>query len=182
MNKFYCNLVTVTWTPDQCGDVTREKASWLLYKQVKDWHCSQLPTPSYSSPLILRKRVIHTLCRPTYRTRALSKYVWISHRHMNISAKIKEELPGRTALILLTRHGPHRKWCASNSYILRIYSLRSKKGKSYPCNKPWRPIGLWDVEASTFSRQSAHRWRGEGVSLTRRPPFVPQNIPGTHFC
>jgi hypothetical protein len=23
----------------------------------------------------------------------------------------------------------------------------------------WRPIGLWDVEALTFSRQSAHRWR-----------------------
>jgi hypothetical protein len=27
------------------------------------------------------------------------------------------------------------------------------------CNRPWRPIGLWDVEAPTFSRQSAHRWR-----------------------
>jgi hypothetical protein len=31
--------------------------------------------------------------------------------------------------------------------------------KSYPCNRPWRPIGLWDVEAPTHSRQSAHRWR-----------------------
>jgi hypothetical protein len=30
---------------------------------------------------------------------------------------------------------------------------------SYPCNRQWRPIGLWDVEAPTFSRQSAHRWR-----------------------
>jgi hypothetical protein len=30
---------------------------------------------------------------------------------------------------------------------------------SYPCNRPWRPIRLWDVEAATFSRQSAHRWR-----------------------
>jgi hypothetical protein len=30
---------------------------------------------------------------------------------------------------------------------------------SYPCNRPRRPIGLWDVEAVTFSRQSAHRWR-----------------------
>jgi hypothetical protein len=30
---------------------------------------------------------------------------------------------------------------------------------SHPCNRPWRPIGLWDVEAPTFSRQSAHRWR-----------------------
>jgi hypothetical protein len=31
--------------------------------------------------------------------------------------------------------------------------------ESYPCNKPWRPIGLWDVEAPTFPRQSAKRWR-----------------------
>jgi hypothetical protein len=27
------------------------------------------------------------------------------------------------------------------------------------CNRPWRPIGLWDVEAPIFCRQSAHRWR-----------------------
>jgi hypothetical protein len=30
--------------------------------------------------------------------------------------------------------------------------------KSTPCNRPWRPIGLWDVEAPTYSTQSAHRW------------------------
>jgi hypothetical protein len=32
------------------------------------------------------------------------------------------------------------------------------KKKSCPCNRPWRPIGLWDVKDLTFSRQSAHRW------------------------
>jgi hypothetical protein len=26
------------------------------------------------------------------------------------------------------------------------------------CNRPWRSMGLWDVEVLTFSRQSAHRW------------------------
>jgi hypothetical protein len=26
-------------------------------------------------------------------------------------------------------------------------------------SRPWTPIGLWAVEAHTFSRQSAHRWR-----------------------
>jgi hypothetical protein len=26
------------------------------------------------------------------------------------------------------------------------------RNKSYPCNRPWRPIGLWDVEVPTFSR------------------------------
>jgi hypothetical protein len=33
-----------------------------------------------------------------------------------------------------------------------------QKRLSYPCNRPWRSIRLWDVEALTFSRQSAHRW------------------------
>jgi hypothetical protein len=26
-------------------------------------------------------------------------------------------------------------------------------------NRPWESISVWDVEAPTFSRQSAHRWR-----------------------
>jgi hypothetical protein len=30
---------------------------------------------------------------------------------------------------------------------------------SCPCNRPWKPIGLWDVEASTFSGQSYNGWR-----------------------
>jgi hypothetical protein len=29
----------------------------------------------------------------------------------------------------------------------------------YSCNRPWRPIGLWDVEAPTFPILSTHRWR-----------------------
>jgi hypothetical protein len=33
------------------------------------------------------------------------------------------------------------------------------KRKRYPCNRPWRPIELWDVEVPTFFRKSAHRWR-----------------------
>jgi hypothetical protein len=31
------------------------------------------------------------------------------------------------------------------------HNLRRNCGKIYPCNRPWRPIGLWDVEAPTFS-------------------------------
>jgi hypothetical protein len=30
---------------------------------------------------------------------------------------------------------------------------------SYLCDRPWRPIGLWDVETPTFSRQLSRRWR-----------------------
>jgi hypothetical protein len=38
---------------------------------------------------------------------------------------------------------------------------RIKRGKrwNYPYSRSWRPTGLWDIEAPTFSRQSAHRWR-----------------------
>jgi hypothetical protein len=54
---------------------------------------------------------------------------------------------------------------------------------SYPCNRPWRPIGLWDVEVPTFSRQSAHRWRrGCQPYAPAGLPLPPRKIPGTHFC
>jgi hypothetical protein len=53
--------------------------------------------------------------------------------------------------------------------------------KSYPCNRPWRPIGLWDVEAPTFSLDILFTDSGKVVSLMRRPPFTHRKIPGTHF-
>jgi hypothetical protein len=60
--------------------------------------------------------------------------------------------------------------------IISLYRPSSEM-QSYPCNRPGRPIGLWDVEAPTFSRQSAHRWRW-GCQL-----YAPaaRKIPGTHF-
>jgi hypothetical protein len=47
-------------------------------------------------------------------------------------------------------------------HMKEVYeSMKNLKVKkySYPCNRPWRPKGLWDVEHPTFSRQSAHIWR-----------------------
>jgi hypothetical protein len=44
----------------------------------------------------------------------------------------------------------------------------------YPCNRPWRPIGLWDVETPTFSLDNRLTDGGEIVSLTSRPSFTPQ--------
>jgi hypothetical protein len=46
------------------------------------------------------------------------------------------------------RNFVHVSWHLSPSQWLKL-----------PCNRPWRLIRLWDVEAPTFSRQSAHRWR-----------------------
>jgi hypothetical protein len=39
-----------------------------------------------------------------------------------------------------------------------MFTNGPQQSESYPCNRPWWPMGLWDVEALTVSRQSAHRW------------------------
>jgi hypothetical protein len=52
---------------------------------------------------------------------------------------------------------------------------------SRECKKPWTPIVLSDVDALTFSRQSAHRWRSGCQPYAPVEPY-PRKIPGTHFC
>jgi hypothetical protein len=54
----------------------------------------------------------------------------------------------------------------------RLQICISNNLQSYPCNR--QPIGLWDVEAPTFSLDSRLADGGEAVSLIRRPPFTPQ--------
>jgi hypothetical protein len=57
------------------------------------------------------------------------------------------------------------------------------KKKSYPCRRLWRPIGLWDDEASAPKFLNNRLTDGgEDVSLTLRPPFTSRKIPGTYFC
>jgi hypothetical protein len=46
---------------------------------------------------------------------------------------------------------------------------------------PWRPLGLREVEAPTFSDIRLID-DGKVVSPTRRPLFTPRTFPGTHFC
>jgi hypothetical protein len=36
---------------------------------------------------------------------------------------------------------------------------KKKKGKRYSCYRPWKPLGLREVEALTLIRQTANRWR-----------------------
>jgi hypothetical protein len=50
------------------------------------------------------------------------------------------------------------------SVIIRPQNKTSKR-KSYHYNRPWRPVGLWDVEAPTFSLDSRLTDGGEVVSL-----------------
>jgi hypothetical protein len=44
-------------------------------------------------------------------------------------------------------------------WILQSTMMDIKVKVKFPLYRPWRPLGLWEVEAPTFSRQSAHRWR-----------------------
>jgi hypothetical protein len=59
--------------------------------------------------------------------------------------------------------------------------ISPKKGKAIPVNRPWRPIGLWDVEAPTFSGQSAHRWRW-GYQTYAPVVLYPQDDSWFSFC
>jgi hypothetical protein len=58
---------------------------------------------------------------------------WISPKRIQNTTYIKSVKTDYTGIILMLTH-------------------------SYACNRSWRPIGLWDVEDPTLSRQSAHRW------------------------
>jgi hypothetical protein len=59
---------------------------------------------------------------------------------------------------------------------------QSSTKKNYPCTRPWRPIGLWDIEAPIFSRQSAHRWRWNCQPYAPATVYSPRKFPGNHFC
>jgi hypothetical protein len=60
-----------------------------------------------------------------------------------------------------------------------VYS-KKQKVKLY-LYRPWRPLGLLEVEAPTFS-DIRLKDGGKVVSPTRRPLFTHRKIPGTHFC
>jgi hypothetical protein len=68
--------------------------------------------------------------------------------------------------------------------ILELYCM-IRKIKRYPCYRPWRPLGLREVEAPTFLRQTANRWR-QGCQpyapAALYPPGFLFKFTGTHFC
>jgi hypothetical protein len=62
-----------------------------------------------------------------------------------------------------------------------LYGSQISKVKvKFSLYRPWRPLGLRDILAPTFSDiQLIHD--GKVVSPTRRPFFIPRKIPGTPF-
>jgi hypothetical protein len=69
-----------------------------------------------------------------------------------------------------------------NELNLSLLEYESGKGKvKLSPYRPWRPLGLREVEAPTFSDIQLID-SGEVVSPTRQPVFTPIKLPGTHFC
>jgi hypothetical protein len=61
-------------------------------------------------------------------------------------------------------------------YLLKFYVNYTKaNGKGHPCNRPWRPITIWDVEAPHLDNGLIYG--GKFASLTCRPPFKPPPPP-----
>jgi hypothetical protein len=63
------------------------------------------------------------------------------------------------------------------AYMRYIFIVNNVKGK-IPVIGHWRPIGLWDVETSTFPRQSAHRWWGCQPYAPADLTVTVKNLPG----
>jgi hypothetical protein len=65
-----------------------------------------------------------------------------------------------------------------NGFNLNFRMIKRYPGvkvkESYPCNRPWRPIGLWDVEVPTSCLHNRLTDVVKVVSLRRRPPFTPE--------
>jgi hypothetical protein len=62
-----------------------------------------------------------------------------------------------TGIVLLTFYF----YCLSvlSCLVSKQCTTRTDVNQSLPRNRPWMPIGLWDVKNPTLSRQSAHRSR-----------------------
>jgi hypothetical protein len=60
-------------------------------------------------------------------------------------------------------------------------SILIKNGKAIPVTRPRGPYFCETLRLPHFL-DSRLTDGGEVVSLTRRPPFTPGNIPGTRFC
>jgi hypothetical protein len=53
----------------------------------------------------------------------------------------------------------HSVLTVPRSGLVELYLHSSVILRSSHRSRPWRPVGLWDVEDPTLSRQSANRWR-----------------------
>jgi hypothetical protein len=60
-------------------------------------------------------------------------------------------------------------------------TLLNTNSKAKLCNMPRRPMGLWDVEAPTLSRQMARTWRSRSIPPPPRKFLLLISVRATHL-
>jgi hypothetical protein len=87
------------------------------------------------------------------------------------ATRISQRTVGTFTLAAKCKHKPQRT----------VHGICYVKGKAIPVTGREGPEGC---ETSRLPHYLDNRLTdgGEVVSLTRRPPFTPRKIPGTHFC
>jgi hypothetical protein len=85
--------------------------------------------------------------------RILTRTVYVRDSHT-----LSQWHPPSNKTFCATPQSVHSQQERAINFITNL-NLQKKKRWSYPCNRPWRPISLRDVEVPTSSRHSAHRWR-----------------------
>jgi hypothetical protein len=92
--------------------------------------------------------------------------------HFNIVLQLRLDLPRG----LFTSCFPNKILCAL--IFLQCFLQVKVKLSLY---RPWRPLGLREVEVPTFS---GIRLTGgfKGCQPCSPAAFIPRNLPGTHFC
>jgi hypothetical protein len=101
--------------------------------------------------------------------------MWMGDTH----ARAHRHAGSRTAMSVYNR--------TDNSRALFAYLMTSvaetvsrlclgNKRKRYSFKRSWRPTGLWDVEAPTSSRQSAHRWPWDCQPYTPAALYPPEKF------
>jgi hypothetical protein len=66
-------------------------------------------------------------------------------------------------------------------YAFPSFSVKIQKRKAIPVTGYGGPL-VCDTSRLPHSVDNRLTDGGNVVSLTRRPPFTPRKIPGTHFC
>jgi hypothetical protein len=66
-------------------------------------------------------------------------------------------------------------------FLSAVKGCTRQSKEKFSLYRPWRPVGLRDVEVPTFSDTRLIDG-GKVISPTRRPLFTTRKIPGTHFC
>jgi hypothetical protein len=171
--------------------------AWEPYNRMILFLCHQnkvslfCPMPSTFSPTLLlffltylgNWRLLHIL------TKSVNGTEMRQWQGSMIIVKVPANRNTGTLLIRLMQWQDwpvHRAACSPHTQ--HIHSLHCKVCKLFKYGKvklslyrPWRPLGLREVEAPTFSDIQL-RDGSNVVSPTRWPLFTPRKIPGTHFC